>query len=448
MLSRILIANRGEVALRIVRACRELGVETVAVFSKVDENSLHLQYADDCICIGPGDSARSYLNIPSIISAAEIADVDAIHPGWGFLAENPEFADICEASNIVFIGPKADVMKKMGDKSEARKIAEENRIPVVPGSESTIETPEEALEVAHRIGFPVMLKAKAGGGGRGIRIAHNDISLKNSFALARQEAEVAFKEPGIYIEKYLENPRHIEIQILADNHGNVVHLGERDCSLQRRRQKLIEESPSPFIDSQLREELGRAALKLARAVGYTNAGTVEFLVEKNRKFYFCEMNTRLQVEHPVTEMVTGVDLVKLQLAIASGEEVRLRQKRIKLNGVAIECRINAEDPDDDFRPSPGDVTAYVPPGGPGIRVDSHVYAGYRIPPTYDSCIGKIIVHQEDRSSAIACMKRALTEYIIEGVKTTIPLYLEIFGHSRFVRGDVDTGFVEGVFGKG
>ncbi len=442
MFSRILVANRGEIALRIIRTCKELGIETVAVYSMADKDALYLEYADAHVCIGPGESAESYLNIPSIISAAEIADIEAIHPGYGFLSENSHFAEVCESSNIVFIGPSSSVMNKMGDKTLARNIAIENKIPVIPGSESTIDDQQQALVVAHKIGYPVLIKASFGGGGRGMRVAHNDISLVNALAVAQREAKVAFNNPSIYIEKYIEPSRHIEVQIVADKYGNVVHLGERDCSIQRRHQKLVEQAPAPNISDQLREDVCRSAIKLAKAISYTNVGTVEFLVDAEGKYYFIEMNTRLQVEHPVTEMLTGIDLVKEQIRIASGERLNLRQKKIKSEGVAIECRINAEDPDNDFRPYAGKITMCNGPGGKGVRLDSHVYAGYEVPPYYDSLLGKLIVHQNNREDAIACMKRALSEYRIEGVKTTIPLHLKIVSDSRFATGDVDTHFVE------
>jgi len=444
MLSRVLVANRGEIALRVIRACREMGIETVAVYSEADADALYLRFADERICIGPPKATESYMNVARIISAAEIADVEAIHPGYGFLSEQSHFAEVCESSNIIFIGPNSESMKRMGDKVRARQIAVENKVAVVPGSEGTVQNDNDALKVAHDIGYPVMVKAAAGGGGRGMRIAHNDISLLNALALARQEAEAAFKDSSVYIEKYIESPRHVEVQIMGDNYGNMVHLGERDCTLQRRHQKLIEESPSPVLSSRTREEMCRAALRLAKAAGYTNAGTVEFLVDKEGRFYFIEMNTRLQVEHTVTEMVTGCDLVKMQIRIASGEELPLRQKRVRIDGAAIECRINAEDPTNGFMPCSGRIRAYYPPGGSGVRLDSHVYTGYEIPPHYDPLIGKLIVHQRNRAEAIACMRRALSEFLIEGVPTTIPLYLSVFGDSRFLEADVDTGFIESI----
>jgi len=442
MFNRVLIANRGEIALRVMRACRELGIQVVAVYSEADRDAMYLRYADEAICIGPPAAAESYLNIPHIIAAAEIADVEAIHPGYGFLAENSHFAEVCESCKIRFIGPKPEVLQKVGNKLEARKTAQAARVPVLPGSDEPVKSPEEACEIAHKIGYPIMIKAVSGGGGRGMRVAHNDISLINSFHAASAEAEASFKDPSIYIEKLIENPRHVEIQILADDYGNYVYLGERDCSLQRRHQKLIEEAPSPIVRSALRAKLGRAAVRIAKAVDYSNAGTVEFLLDKNMNFYFIEMNARIQVEHPVTEMITGVDLVKQQLRIASGERLSLKQNKVRLNGVSIECRINAEDCHNGFKPAPGTIKMYSAPGGIGVRVDSHVYPGYSVSPHYDSMIAKLIVHQKSRAEAIVCMRRALDEFVIEGVKTTIPLYQEIFTHAGFVKGDFDTGFVD------
>lgn len=442
MFSRILVANRGEIALRVIRACRELGIETVAIYSKGDENALYLRYADETICIGPGDSARSYLDIPRIISAAEIADVDAIHPGYGFLAENSHFAEVCQSCKIKFIGPKPEVIQLLGNKTRARELAKKTGVRVTPGSEGEIESEEEAVLVAHKVGYPVIIKAASGGGGRGMRIAHNDMSLVHAFHNARSEADAAFKDPTVYVEKFLERPRHIEFQILADEHGNLVHLGERDCSLQRRYQKLVEESPSPVLTKALRKEMGEAAKKLAKAAGYTNAGTVEFLLDQTGKFYFTEVNARIQVEHPVTESVTGIDLIKEQIRIAAGDKLGMSQRDIKFKGASIEVRINAEDPEQDFKPSPGRVNLYCPPGGIGVRVDSHVYSGYEIPPYYDSMIAKLIVAAEDREKAIQLMRRALDEYIVEGVKTTIPLHQRIFSHSSFIAGEYDTSFIE------
>ncbi|HHT9129332.1 MAG TPA: acetyl-CoA carboxylase biotin carboxylase subunit [Candidatus Brocadiaceae bacterium] len=447
MFSRIMIANRGEIALRIIRACREMGIETVAVCSKADENARYLKQADFTVCVGPPEAEGSYMNIPSLISAAEITDIEAVHPGYGFLSEVGHFAEVCESSNIVFIGPRSEVLKKLGNKTEARKIAIANKIPVVPGSESVIKNQQQALDVAHKIGYPVIIKASSGGGGRGMRIAHNDITLVNSLSIAQREAEAAFKDSSIYIEKYIENTRHVEVQIFGDAYGNIIHLGERDCTLQRRHQKLIEESPSPMISERLRDEICKAAIKIAKAVNYTNAGTVEFLVDKEGDFYFIEVNTRLQVEHPVTEMVTGVDLVKQQIRIAYGERLNLKQKKISNQGVSIECRVYAEDPYNGFRPQPGKITLYNPPGGRGVRVDSHVYTGYEISPYYDSLISKLIVHQKTREEAIACMRRALGEYVIEGIKTTIPLNLELVTHPQFASGDTNTNFVENLLSK-
>jgi acetyl-CoA carboxylase biotin carboxylase subunit len=442
MFTRVLIANRGEIALRILRACKELGIETVAVYSKADAGSKYLELADEAVCIGPAPPAESYLNIPRIISAAEITNVDAIHPGYGFLAEEETFAEICEESNIVFIGPPSDAMRKVGNKVEALAIARRNKVPTIPGSGEVIEDDETALALAHKLGYPVMVKAAAGGGGRGMRIAHNDISLKNMLAVARSEAGMAFKNPAVYIEKVLERARHVEIQVLADQHGNIIHLGERDCSIQRRFQKLVEETPSPGVTPDLREKLTRAAIRIASAVGYTSAGTCEFLVDEGGRHYFIEMNARLQVEHPVTEQVTGVDLVKEQIRIAAGEPLSLQQKRVEFRGAAIECRINAENPADAFRTSPGKITQFIPPGGPGVRLDTHCYAGYEVKPFYDSMIGKLIVHQPTRPEALACLRRALSEFVIQGIHTTIPFYRDLIQHGGYINGDYNTHFVE------
>jgi len=448
MFSRIIIANRGEIALRVLRACAELGVETVAVYSQADANARYLRLADDAVCIGPPPATDSYLNIARIIAAAEITNVDAIHPGYGFLAERADFAEICEESNIVFIGPRSEVMRKMGSKVEARRIARDKRISVLPGSDKPIESDDEAVALAQEIGYPVMIKASAGGGGRGMRIAHNEISLRNMLALARSEATQAFRDDSVYIEKVLGGARHVEVQILADSYGNVIHLGERDCSIQRRYQKLIEETPSPGISEDTRVGMAKAAVALARAVNYTGAGTVEFLVDGDGHYYFMEMNTRLQVEHPVTEMVTGVDLVKEQIKIAAGERLSLQQKRIKLNGAAIECRINAENAADGFRSAPGRITEFLPPGGPGVRLDTHVHSGYVVPPYYDSMIAKLIAYGPDRASALNTMRRALHEFVVDGVKTTIPFYRDLIEHRGYASGNFDTRFVDEFLGTG
>jgi len=443
--SRILIANRGEIALRIIRACKELDIETVAVYSEADRDLLHLAHADETICIGPGPSAQSYLDIPKIISAAEITDVDAIHPGYGFLAENPHFAEVCKSCHIEFIGPSVPAIRLLGDKGQARDLAKRTGVPCVPGSDGVLKTEKDALDVARKIGYPVIVKAVAGGGGRGMRVAHNDVSLVSGYLQARTEAEAAFGNPDVYLEKLIEKPRHVEIQILADQYGEVVHLGERDCSLQRRHQKIIEESPSPGLAERTRDAMGEAAKKLARAAEYSNAGTVEFLVDREGQFYFIEVNTRIQVEHPVTELVTGIDLIKEQIRIASGERLGYGQDDIRMRGAAIECRINAEDPSQNFKPSPGLITRFQVPGGFGVRMDTHLYQGYKVPPYYDSMVGKLIVHQRDRDEAIACMRRALDELRIEGIATNIPLLKEIFRHFHFLRGKVNTGFIEEYF---
>jgi acetyl-CoA carboxylase biotin carboxylase subunit len=442
MFQRILVANRGEIALRVIRACRDLGVEAVAVYSEADRDAPYLNLAAEAVCIGPALAAESYLNIPRIISAAEITNVQAIHPGYGFLSENPHFAEVCRSCNIEFIGPPHEAMRRLGDKNAARKLAQENDVPVVPGSEGLIESDADALSLAHAIGFPVLIKAAAGGGGRGMRVARNDISLQSGLKAARQEAEKAFKDGSVYLEKYIEQPRHIEVQILSDRHGNLVHLWERDCSLQRRHQKLVEESPAPNLPGEVRGEICRAALRLARAAGYQNAGTCEFLVDARQRFYFIEVNARIQVEHPVTELVTGIDLVRQQIRIAAGEPLPFKQEDVPHHGVAIECRVNAEDPAADFRPSPGVVTRWRPPGGPGVRLDTHVVEGYRVPPNYDSLVAKLLVHQPTRPEALATMRRALAEFTVEGIKTTIPQHRAILNHSAFVEGQVDTTFIE------
>ena len=442
MFQRILIANRGEIALRVIRACREMGIESVAVFSEADRGAHYLDLANEKYCIGPATATESYLNIRNIIAAAEVGNVQAIHPGYGFLAENAHFAEICRECNIEFIGPPHEAMAKLGDKVSAREIARQAEVPVVPGSDGLLTGEKEALEVANRIGYPVLIKATAGGGGKGMRVARNDIALKSGIKAAAQEAEKAFKNAGVYLEKYVENPRHVEVQILADSKGNAVHLWERDCSLQRRHQKLVEESPAPNLPQEVRENICKSAVRLVKAAGYQNAGTVEFLVGPDYQFYFIEVNARIQVEHPVTEQVTGVDLIQQQIRIAAGETLSLKQKSIPCHGSAIELRINAEDPENDFRGSPGTITKLRLPGGPGVRFDSHVYEGYRIGPNYDSLIGKLIIHRNTREESFACMRRALDEFVIDGVKTTIPLAKKIFNNSAFIEGKVDTTFVE------
>ncbi|HLL89996.1 MAG TPA: acetyl-CoA carboxylase biotin carboxylase subunit [Tepidisphaeraceae bacterium] len=444
MFSKILIANRGEIALRIIRACREMGIATVCVYSTADKDAAYLKLADQAICIGDAPPAESYLNIPRIISAAEISDVQAIHPGYGFLAENDHFAEVCRSCKIEFIGPPVKAMAAVGDKVECKRLAKRAKVPTVPGSDGAIDDEKQALKLAGQIGYPVIIKAAAGGGGRGMRVAHNDVSLRSGLKQAMAEAENAFKDPTVYIEKYVEFGRHVEVQILADNHGNAVHLWERDCSMQRRHQKLVEESPSPVLRPDVRQKLCEAAVRLVKAAGYTNAGTVEFLVDKQQNFYILEVNARIQVEHPVTEQVTGIDLIKEQIRIAAGEPLSFKQKDVPQIGHAIEVRINAEDPARNFAPSPGTITELRLPGGPGVRMDTHAYAGYRIPPNYDSMIGKLIVHRKTRAEAIAAMKRALSEFHIAPVKTTIPLHLQIMDNEFFRSGDVDTGFVERV----
>jgi acetyl-CoA carboxylase biotin carboxylase subunit len=444
MFRKILIANRGEIALRIIRACREMGIATVAVYSRADQNSLHVRFADESICIGPPPPVESYLNIPRIIAAAEITDADAIHPGYGFLAENARFVEICESCNIAFIGPSSEAISKMGDKSVARETMKKNKIPTIPGSEGIVKNADEALEIARKMGYPVMIKASAGGGGRGMRTAHNDGSLMQAFTTAQAEAEKAFKDSRLYVEKLLINPRHIEIQILADKHGNVVHLGERDCSLQRRHQKVIEESPSPAVNDKLRYRMGDSAIRCAKAVNYNSAGTVEFLLDKDGNYYFMEMNTRIQVEHPVTELVTGLDLIKEMIRSAAGEKLEHRQKYITFSGHAIECRINAEDPYNNYAPSPGRITGIHFPGGPGIRVDSHIYNEYVVPPYYDSLLAKLVVHGKDRDEALRKMRMALYECVVEGVNTTIPMQQAIVNDHDFISGDFHTGHLDSI----
>jgi len=441
LFTRILIANRGEIALRVIRACQEMGIESVAVYSEADRDSLHVKMADEAVCIGGAPASQSYLHVANIISAAINLGCQAIHPGYGFLAENAYFAQLCHANGIKFIGPSASVIELLGDKVKGKEIAQQVGVPVVPGSEGAAGSLENTIVLAESIGYPIIIKASAGGGGRGMRLAHNKAALKEALGMARLEAGAAFGNDEVYIEKYIEEPRHIEVQILGDEHGNIIHLGERDCSLQRRHQKLLEESPSSFVDEELRARLGEAAVKAARATNYYSAGTVEFLVDKNKNFYFIEMNTRVQVEHPVTEMVTGIDIVKEQIRIAAGEQLGYRQEEVRFNGWAIECRINAEDPSSDFRPSPGLVSNYLPPGGPGIRVDSCVYTGYNIPPYYDSMIAKIIAWGRDRDEAIARMRRALLEFTVTDVETTIPFHLQVLDNAFFRRGEVYTNFI-------
>ncbi len=442
MFHRILIANRGEVALRIIRACKELGVEAVAVFSEADRSASYLHLADERVCIGEAPAADSYLNISRIIAAAEIADVEAIHPGYGFLSENPHFAEVCRDCKIEFIGPSTESMQALGDKIRAKQLARAADVPTTPSSDGAVETVEDAVGVASDMGYPVAVKAAAGGGGRGIRFAHNEATLRSCFKQAQLEAEAAFGDGRLYMEKCIENFRHIEVQVLGDGRGNVVHLFERECSVQRRRQKLIEESPAPGLDEGLRREICAAAVRLAKEVDYKSAGTVEFMLDPEGNFYFLEVNTRIQVEHPVTEMITGEDLVKWQLRLASGEKLSLKQGDIRGNGSSIECRINAEDPAHNFRPSPGRVEAFVAPGGLGVRWDSHVYQGYDIPPSYDSLVGKLIVHRPTRDDAIAIARRALEEFVIYPTKTTIPLCRDVLAHPNFQAGQWDTTFVE------
>ena len=441
MFKKVLIANRGEIACRVIWACRELGIKTVAVHSEADRDALHVKFADEAWCIGPPPSAQSYLNIPQIIATAEIFNVDAIHPGYGFLSENPHFAEVCRECNITFIGPSPEVIRIMGDKSEAKRTMKAAGVPVTPGSEGLIEDEETAIKEAGRIGYPVLIKATAGGGGRGMRVAYNQDELLNAYNTARAEAEAAFKNSGVYLEKYIANPRHIEIQVLGDNYGNVIHLGERECSIQRRHQKLIEESPSPAVSYELRQEMGRIAVDACKRIGYSNAGTIEFLLDEDGSFYFMEMNTRIQVEHPVTEMVTVSDLVAAQIRIAAGEELNQTQDQLIFVGHAIECRVNAEDPVK-FTPSPGRITTLNLPSGAGIRVDTAIYDGYFVPPHYDSLIAKVIVHSRSRERAIARMRRALESMVVEGIKTTIPLHLKILNDPDFIAGNISTRFMD------
>ena len=442
MFSKILIANRGEIALRVIRACREMGIRTVAVYSEADKNALHVRFADEAICIGAAPSSKSYLNIPSIISAAEITDVEAIHPGYGFLAENAHFAEICESCHIKFIGPTPENIRLMGDKMAAKSSVHKVGLPLVPGSAGAIKSKEEALQNAKRIGYPVIIKAAAGGGGKGMRICHNDIKLASSVMTAQAEAEANFGNPAVYMEKYIEDPRHVEIQLIADQHGHVVHLGERDCSIQRRHQKLLEESPSPALDNKTRKRIAELAVKAAKSVNYVNAGTMEFLLDKHNNFYFMEMNTRIQVEHPVTEMVTGIDLLKEQIRVAAGEKLSFRQENVEQCGHAIECRINAEDPENNFMPCPGRIDMLNLPGGPNVRVDTHIYTGNEVPPNYDSLLAKVIAYGKTRTDAIRTMHRALNEFNIGPIKTTIPFHLRLMENPNFIKGHVSTHFVQ------
>nr|MDH3077468.1 acetyl-CoA carboxylase biotin carboxylase subunit [Bacillus velezensis] len=443
MIKKLLIANRGEIAVRIIRACKELGIETVAVYSEADKDALHVQMADEAFCIGPKTSKESYLNVTNIVSVAKLTGTDAIHPGYGFLAENADFAELCEELNVTFVGPTADAISKMGTKDIARDTMRLAGVPIVPGSKGIIKNTEEAVSLAGEIGYPVIIKATAGGGGKGIRVARTEEELIKGIEITQQEAATAFGNPGVYIEKYIEDFRHVEIQVLADNYGNTIHLGERDCSIQRRLQKLLEESPSPALDSEIREQMGEATVKATKAVGYTGAGTVEFIYDyREQRYYFMEMNTRIQVEHPVTEMVTGTDLIKEQIKVASGQELSLRQEDVEFNGWAIECRINAENPAKNFMPSPGKINMYLPPGGLGVRVDSAAYPGYSIPPYYDSMIAKVITYGTTRDEAVARMKRALSEFVIEGIETTIPFHLKLLEHETFVSGEFNTKFLE------
>lgn len=443
MIKKVLIANRGEIAVRIIRACKELGVETVAVYSEADREALHVQLADEAYCIGPKLSKDSYLNTTNIISTAKKTGSDAIHPGYGFLAENANFAELCRECNIIFIGPSPEAINKMGTKDVARETMRKAGVPIVPGSKGIIKDTDEGVTLANEMGYPVIIKATAGGGGKGIRVARTEDELVKGINITQQEAATAFGNPGVYIEKYIEDFRHVEIQVMADNHGNVIHLGERDCSVQRRLQKLVEETPSPALDGEIREEMGQAAVTAALAVNYSGAGTVEFIYDYvNRKYYFMEMNTRIQVEHPVTEMVTGVDLIKEQIKVASGERLSLTQEDVTFKGWSIECRINAENPEKNFMPSAGKILMYLPPGGYGVRVDSAAYPGYTIPPYYDSMIAKVIVHAPTREEAIEKMKRALGEFVIEGIKTTIPFHIKLLQHEQFVSGEFNTKFLE------
>jgi len=447
MFSKILIANRGEIAVRIIRACREMGIRSVAVYSEADRESLHVKMADEAVCIGAANSTDSYLNVPAIISAAEITDVEAIHPGYGFLAENSHFAEICQTCQIKFIGPSPENIESMGNKLKAKQIMKKAGLPLIPGSNGAVKNKDEALKTAREMGYPVIIKAAGGGGGRGMRVAHNDVRLVSALTTAQAESEAAFGDNSVYIEKYIDHPRHVEFQILADDSGRILHLGERDCSVQRRYQKLIEEAPSPGIDSKLRKKMGEMAVRGAREAGFVSAGTMEFLVDNANNFYFMEMNTRIQVEHPVTEMVTGIDIVKEQIKIAAGQKLKLRQEDINIKGWAIECRINAEDYRNNFLPSPGRVDTYIVPGGPNIRVDTHVYPGYTIPPYYDSMIAKLIVSGSDRKAAIKTMQRGLDEFTIGPIKTTVDFHKIVLNDPVFLKGKADTHFVEHLLGE-
>ncbi len=442
MINKILIANRGEIAVRIIRACKEMNVKTVAVYSEVDKDAMHVKLADEAICIGPANSSKSYLNFKNIIEAANITGADAIHPGFGFLSENSQFAKICEESNIKFIGPNYKVIEMMGNKSNAKELMKNAGVPVVPGSDGSVKGLKDAIKIANEIGYPIMLKAAAGGGGKGIRIVNVPEELESNYNIVKQEAKLSFNDDEIYIEKFIKNPRHVEIQILADEHGNVIHLGERDCSIQRRNQKVIEETPSTAIDDKLRNKMGESAIKAVKASGYTSCGTIEFLVDSDKNFYFMEMNTRIQVEHPITEERTGIDIVKAQIRISAGEPLKIKQKDVKFNGYSIECRINAENPAKNFRPCPGTITGVILPGGNGVRVDTAIYSGYTIPSNYDSMIAKIITHGDTRNEAISKMKRALEETVIEGVDTNIDFLFKIIKNPNFIRGNFDTSFIE------
>jgi len=447
MFSKILIANRGEIAIRIIRACKEMGIRTVAIYSESDRQSLHVRLADEAICVGGPRPEQSYLNIPAIISAAEITDVDAIHPGYGFLAENAHFAEICESCNVTFMGPSAETIRLLGDKIAAKDVMRKAGIPIIPGSVTAIKSKEDALKTARRIRYPVIVKAAAGGGGRGMRVCHNDVRLISALTICQTEAQASFDNSDVFVEKCIEEPRHIEFQILGDKLGHIIHLGERDCTIQHRHQKLIEESPSPVMEPKLRRKMGEIAIRAAKAANYTSCGTVEFLLDREGNFYFIEMNTRIQVEHPVTECVTGIDLIKEQIRVAAGDPLDDKQDDIRLSGWAIECRINASDPTNGFSPSPGRISMYHEPGGPGVRVDTHIYAGYEVPPYYDSLLAKLIVRGETRQEAIRVMQRALDEYIIEPIHTTIPLHKQIFSDPAFWRGQFSTDYLDRLLGN-